>query len=190
MKLIILFLIIFLEGCYTPKDRAVITPSKTTVDTALISKPASIEPLLDTTSLRITVVHNPKYPNRYGVELRNAIPLTNEDTVALIHLQKVILGMVVKHYPTPCPPETEDQRAIREDFDLCVIHDSPAARFELKIPDSVPSALKCEVYYSLNGVQKVSYCFKVDTMPCSIGYSRGIQSEPGDECIWAIGMGN
>jgi hypothetical protein len=190
MKEILFFLIFFLAGCHTPKDRAVIATSKTTVDTALISKSVSIEPILDTTSLRITVVHNPKYPNRYGVELANRVPLTNQDTVALIHLQKVILGTVVKYYPTPCPPETEDQRGNREDFDLCVIHDSPAARFEIRIPDPVPFPLKCTVYYSLNGVRNVNYGFKVDTMLCSIGYSRGIQSEPGDECIWAIGMGN
>ena len=184
MKLILLFLILFLGGCDTPKEVAVRTPPKPTIDTMLRSKPVSVEPLLDTTSLRITVVHNPKYPNQYGVEL------TNWDTLGVIQLQKVRLGSVEKHYPTPCPPETEDQRGNREDYDLCVIHDSPAARFKLWVPDPVPATLKCEVYYMLNGVRKVNYCLKVDTMPCSIGYSRGIHSEPGDECIWAIGMGN
>jgi hypothetical protein len=190
MKEILFFLIFFLGGCHTPKEVVILTPPKTTVDTALISKPLSIEPILDTTSLRITVVHNPKYPNRYGVELANRVPFTNQDTVALIHLQKVILGTVVKYYSTPCPPETEAQRGNREDFDLCVIHDSPAARFELRIPDPVPFPLKCAVYYSLNGDRKVNYCFKVDTTKCIISYSRGNYSEPGAECIWEIGMGN
>jgi hypothetical protein len=186
MKEILFFLIFFLGGCHTPKEVVILTPPKTTVDTALISKPVSIEPILDTTSLRITVVHNPKYPNRYGVELANRVPLTNQDTVALIHLQKVILGTVAKHYPNPCPPETEQQREIRLDYDLCVIHSSPTARFELRIPDPIPLPLKCEVYYSLNGVRKVNYCFKVDTMECRIGRRYGTYSEPGAECIWVI----
>jgi hypothetical protein len=139
---------------------------------------------LDTTSLRITVVHNPKYPNHYGVEL------TNWDTLGLIQLQKVRLGNVEKHYPTPCPPETEEQRALKLHYDHCGIVFYHPARFELKIPVPVPAVLRCEVYYSLNGVRKVNYHSKVDTMPCIIANRRGTYSEPGDPCIWVIGEHN
>jgi hypothetical protein len=186
MKEILFFLIFFLAGCHTPKEVVVLTPPKTTVDTALISKSVSIEPILDTTSLRITVVHNPKYPNQYGVEL------TNWDTLGLIQLQKVHLGNAEKRYPIPCPPETEEQRALKLHYDHCGIVFYHPARFELElqIAAPVPLPLKCEVYYSLNGVRKVNYCFKVDTMPCRIGLSRGIESAPSEECIWSIGMRN
>ncbi|MEY4937611.1 MAG: hypothetical protein RIS64_3970, partial [Bacteroidota bacterium] len=112
------------------------------------------------------------------------------DTVTLIHIQKLILGTVVKHYPVPCPPETEEQRALKLHYDHCVIAFFHPARFELRLPDSVPSPLKCEVYYSLNGVRKVTYHSKVDTMSCIIASRRGTYSEPGDPCIWVIGEHN
>jgi hypothetical protein len=186
MKEILFFLIFFLAGCHTPKEVVVLTPPKTTVDTALISKSVSIEPILDTTSLRITVVHNPKYPNQYGVEL------TNWDTLGLIQLQKVHLGNAEKRYPIPCPPETEEQRALKLHYDHCGIVFYHPARFELElqIAAPVPLPLKCEVYYSLNGVRKVTYHSKVDTMSCIIASRRGTYSEPGDPCIWVIGEHN
>jgi hypothetical protein len=191
MKLLLFVFLIFLFSCHAPNaTKVMIVTAPETTATIKVIKPISVEPVLDSTTLQITeFVYNPKHRSIYGIKL------TNLDTLNSVHIQKVILGNVVKTYDPNCSMSINPRNAaFREDPTFAPCHLEPLhdATFAIISEDKQP---KLEVYYLVNGIQKYTYSSKTTLIECVIEMMPGkvtleVIGGPKQDCLWVVGWGN
>lgn len=145
-------------------------------------KNIQIEPVYDTSALIVKVVHNPKYANVCGVEL------ISKNVKQSLKIEKVRLGGSEKVYSDTC----DHQPVSLVIFEHCLLSPTnSSSRFGMQIKDIHQS--KCEVYYIIDQVQKVTSTNVIEIIPCRLGMNSGIVrfiQKGKEECIWSLGVHN